>query len=153
MYTPFQRSPEEKKRKKSITKMDISLCGLGTLGMSLSVQCSDVIRLNYVAIVPTFHLPSDIYAVRQSVFIEGMAFIEGCDEESLTSLASGLGVVVRPRNEQKTGNGLSSIRFDPNLIGKGYSSEGRSNFGISTMNLVGSMWIDRPPRAIFPHRP
>ncbi|PWY72697.1 Clavaminate synthase-like protein [Aspergillus eucalypticola CBS 122712] len=84
--------------------MDIKKCGLG-------------------ANVPTFYDPSDIESIRASVFNNGIAFVEGCEEEALVGLARQLGQIVRPRNEETPGSGVSRIRFASDLVGKGYSSE------------------------------
>ncbi|KAI9039362.1 putative haloacid dehalogenase-like hydrolase [Aspergillus affinis] len=84
--------------------MDVTKCGLGPF-------------------TPEFHTPSDIDGVRQDLFTKGIAFIEGCDEDSLVDVANQLGEINRPRNEKLHGSGVSHIRFAPNLTGKGYSSE------------------------------
>lgn len=65
--------------------------------------------------------------VREDLFTKGIAFIEGCDEDSLVEVANQLGEINRPRNEKLNGSGVSHIRFAPNLVGKGYSSEGMSS--------------------------
>ncbi|PWY88065.1 Clavaminate synthase-like protein [Aspergillus sclerotioniger CBS 115572] len=83
----------------------------------------DTERCDLGPYVPTFHAPSDINAIRESVYTNGIAFVGGCDEDSLVTLANHLGQVVRPRNEKTPGSGVSNIRFASNLVGKGYSSE------------------------------
>ncbi|KAL3468542.1 hypothetical protein BJX64DRAFT_246192 [Aspergillus heterothallicus] len=85
--------------------MDINCCGLGTLE-------------------PKFYLPTDDEAIRKEFFDKGIAFIKGCNEAGLRRLAHQLGDIVRPRNEQINGSGISHIRCAPSLAGKGYSSQG-----------------------------
>jgi hypothetical protein len=72
---------------------------------------------------PKFHPPTNLEAVQEDFYNKGVAFIEGCNEESLTKLAHQFGDIVRPRNEVN-GAGISNIRFAPSLAGKGYSSDG-----------------------------
>ncbi|KAL5043522.1 hypothetical protein BDW71DRAFT_216254 [Aspergillus fruticulosus] len=84
--------------------MDINRCGLG-------------------AIEPVFRLPSDLQGIQEDFYEHGIAFLKECDEAKLSKLASQLGEVVRPRNEKVSGTGISNIRFEPSLVGKGYSSE------------------------------
>ncbi|KAL4926815.1 HAD-like domain-containing protein [Aspergillus undulatus] len=84
--------------------MDINRCGLGIKE-------------------PNFHSPSDIQSIKEEFFEKGLTFLEGFNEETLCQLASQFGDIVRPRNEKTNGSGISNIRFDPSLVGKGYSSE------------------------------
>ncbi|KAL4934976.1 hypothetical protein BDV06DRAFT_141358 [Aspergillus oleicola] len=84
--------------------MDINRCGLGIKE-------------------PTFHTPSDLQRIKEEFFEKGVTFLEGFNEKTLAQLASQFGDIVRPRNEKTSGSGISSIRFDPSLVGKGYSSE------------------------------
>ncbi|KAL4952344.1 HAD-like domain-containing protein [Aspergillus filifer] len=84
--------------------MDINRCGLGIKE-------------------PTFHTPSDLQGIKEEFFDKGITFLDGFDEQTLSQLASQFGQVVRPRNEKTSGSGISNIRFDPSLVGKGYSSE------------------------------
>ncbi|KAJ0416569.1 hypothetical protein BJY00DRAFT_326198 [Aspergillus carlsbadensis] len=83
--------------------MEVSRCGLGILE-------------------PKFHLPTSLESIQEDFYNKGIAFVEQCNEESLTKLAHQLGDIVRPRNEAN-GAGISNIRFAPSLAGKGYSSE------------------------------
>ncbi|KAL3485245.1 hypothetical protein BJX62DRAFT_243159 [Aspergillus germanicus] len=83
--------------------MEVSRCGLGVLE-------------------PKFHPPTNLEAIQKDFYNKGVAFIEGCNEESLTKLAHQFGDIVRPRNEVN-GAGISNIRFAPSLAGKGYSSD------------------------------
>ena len=76
--------------------------------------------------VPQFCNIRDIQSIRNSVAEKGYAFIEECDENSMVALAMQLGRIVTPRNESKSGSGVSNIRCAPSLVGKGYSSEGLS---------------------------
>ncbi|RDW72324.1 uncharacterized protein DSM5745_07496 [Aspergillus mulundensis] len=84
--------------------MDINRCGLGIKE-------------------PVFHLPSDLQGIQEDFYEHGIAFLKDCDEVKLGQLANQLGEVVRPRNEKTSGTGISNIRYDPSLEGKGYSSE------------------------------
>ncbi|KAL2852256.1 hypothetical protein BJX68DRAFT_275060 [Aspergillus pseudodeflectus] len=102
--------------------MEISRCGLGVLE-------------------PKFHRPTSLEAIQEDFYNKGVAFIEGCDEESLTKLAHQFGDIVRPRNEVN-GAGISNIRFAPSLAGKGYSSEELY------FHTDRSGW-ERPPRIIM----
>ncbi|KAL8784872.1 MAG: hypothetical protein Q9195_008865 [Heterodermia aff. obscurata] len=72
---------------------------------------------------PSFHSVKDLSAIRQTFDRDGAVFINGCDEQSLITLAKQLGQIVKPRNEVGSGTGVSNIRFAPRLEGKGYSSE------------------------------
>ncbi|KAL4901426.1 hypothetical protein BDW74DRAFT_187666 [Aspergillus multicolor] len=84
--------------------MDINRCGLGVKE-------------------PVFRLPSDLLGIQEDFYSNGIAFLKECDGAKLGHLASQLGEVVRPRNEENSGTAISNIRFDPSLEGKGYSSE------------------------------
>ncbi|KAL4888253.1 Clavaminate synthase-like protein [Aspergillus ambiguus] len=103
--------------------MDVQHCGLG-------------------AQVPVFDLPSDIEAIRERLFRTGIAFIRDSGIDSLVMLGTNLGTVIRPRNEQHPGTGISNIRYAPSLRGKGYSSEELF------LHTDRSGW-DQPPRVLI----
>ncbi|PTU25157.1 hypothetical protein P175DRAFT_0498267 [Aspergillus ochraceoroseus IBT 24754] len=84
--------------------MEISRCGLG-------IQ------------EPSFHSPTDLQGIQEAFYAQGIVFLEGFDEDSLRLLATQLGDIVQPRNEKTSGAGISNIRYEPSLSGKGYSSE------------------------------
>ncbi|KAL6237706.1 hypothetical protein BDW75DRAFT_228556 [Aspergillus navahoensis] len=102
--------------------MDINRCGLG-------IQ------------EPVFRLPSDLQGIQEDFYEHGIAFLKECDEAKLSKLAGQLGEVVRPRNEKISGTGISNIRFEPSLVGKGYSSDELY------FHTDRSGW-DRPPRIL-----
>ncbi|KAL5343447.1 hypothetical protein BJX70DRAFT_354189 [Aspergillus crustosus] len=102
--------------------MDINHCGLG-------IQ------------LPVFHPPCDLLGIQEDFFNRGIAFLEGFDETSLSKLASQFGDIIRPRHEKTSGTGISNIRFEPSLVGKGYSSEELY------FHTDRSGW-DRPPRIL-----
>ena len=77
-----------------------------------------------LTIEPMFRLPSDLQGIQEDFYEHGIAFLKECNEAKLSKLASQLGKIVRPRNEKISGTGISNIRFEPSLVGKGYSSEG-----------------------------
>ncbi|KAL4920936.1 hypothetical protein BDW62DRAFT_220372 [Aspergillus aurantiobrunneus] len=84
--------------------MDVTRCGLGTKD-------------------PVFYPASEFQKILEAFHNDGIAFIEGCDEDRLGQLASQFGEIVKPRNEKTNGTGISNIRFAPTLVGKGYSAE------------------------------
>ncbi|KAL4980431.1 HAD-like domain-containing protein [Aspergillus desertorum] len=102
--------------------MDINRCGLGIKE-------------------PVFRLPSDLQGIQEDFYEHGIAFLKDCDEAKLSKLASQLGEVVRPRNEEISGTGISNIRFEPSLVGRGYSSDELY------FHTDRSGW-DRPPRIL-----
>jgi hypothetical protein len=104
----------------------------------------------HMEVDPVFHPPSDLLGIQEAFYNHGIAFLEGFDEQSLSKLASQFGDIIRPRNETTSGTGISNIRFEPSLVGKGYSSEGIISQclfkvqGIQADNLS-------TPRVILPH--
>ncbi|KAL2822144.1 hypothetical protein BDW59DRAFT_181059 [Aspergillus cavernicola] len=106
--------------------MDINCCGLGSKE-------------------PTFHPPSDFEQIQEDFYGKGIAFLDGFDEETLRQLATQFGDVVRPRNNT-TGTGISKIRFEPSLKGKGFSSKGYSSEELY-FHTDRSGW-EHPPRIL-----
>ncbi|KAL4872398.1 hypothetical protein BDV12DRAFT_142936 [Aspergillus spectabilis] len=102
--------------------MDITRCGLGIQD-------------------PVFHPPSDLLGIQEDFYNRGIAFLEGFAEQSLSKLANQFGDIIQPRNETTSGTGISNIRFEPSLVGKGYSSEELY------FHTDRSGW-DRPPRIL-----
>lgn len=70
---------------------------------------------------------NDLATIRREYNETGVVFIRDADEASLVSLSKKLGSIAKPRNEVSGGNGVSNIRCAPDLVGKGYSSQGILN--------------------------
>jgi hypothetical protein len=94
------------------------------------------IRLTHLVFAaPKFLSVSDTLGIWDQFKQNGLAFVEGVTESSLVALSRKLGHIVQPRNEVRDGTGLSNIRPDPCLSGKGYTTEGTAQW-IALMNDV-----------------
>ncbi|KAI0191105.1 hypothetical protein F4808DRAFT_444119 [Astrocystis sublimbata] len=72
---------------------------------------------------PTFIEPHHSQEIWETLYRDGVVFIQNCNEESLVHVSKSLGVPVGPRNAKSEGSFVSNIRCAPDLVGKGYSSE------------------------------